>query len=108
MIDVRLFKTEAGGIYGFEIKNHGKKTVCAAVSALALNAVNGIEAFTEDEFTCDADKSGGYLKFEHPLIKSGGTSKDASLLLNSMALGLYAIRAEYGGEINIAEERRKV
>ena len=104
MITVRLYKTKTGDIYGFSIDSHGKDIVCAAVSILAQNTVNSIEKFTGDRFECDYEGSGGHLKFEHTVIKSGGCSRDASLLLNSMALGLYGIQDEYKKEIKIFTE----
>ena len=102
MISVRLYKTNTGATYGFEIKNHGKSVVCAAVSALAQNAVNSIEEFTGDKVVCDYDNSGGYLKFEHPALKAGDEARDASLLINSMVFGLSGIRDKYPGQIEIA------
>jgi len=104
MIGVVLKKTNTGVIYGFSANNHGDGIVCAAVSALVLNAVNSIERFTDDKFICDYDKSGGRFEFEHTLLKNGGASHDASLLLESMALGLRGVMEEYGKEIKIVEE----
>jgi len=102
MIAVRIFKNGCGDVYGFEIKNHGKSVVCAAVSILAQNAVNSVERLTDDKFICDYDKS-GYMFFEHPDLKEGGVSKEATLLLDSLSLGLYGIRGEYKNEIVITE-----
>ena len=104
MINVRLYKTKAGVLYGFEVKNHGKSIVCAAVSVLVLNTVNSIERFTKDQFVFDYNESGGYINFIHPVLKTGGDSHDAALLLNSMSLGLHGINDEYKNEIKIITE----
>ena len=104
MIEVRLFKTKAGALYGFTANSHGSDLVCAAVSILVQNAVNSIERFTEDGFKCEYDEAGGYLRFTHEAIRSGKAVNDASLLLNSLELGLNGIRDEYENEIKIYTE----
>ena len=104
MIAIKIYKTAAGEIYGFSADSHGSGIVCAAVSILIQNTVNSIERFTEDKFECDYIESGGHLEFNHPLIRSGGESRDASLLLNSMALGLHGVRDRYKKEIVIITE----
>ena len=105
-IYVTIYKTETGRICGFVVREHAKNDVCAAVSLLVLNTVNSIECLTQDRFICDYDKSGGYLSFLHPALASGGESHDASLLLDSLALGLYGVKDEYGKDIHITEEVR--
>jgi len=104
VITVRLFTTEAGVIYGFSANSHGSGIVCAAVSILVQNAVNSIERFTDGRFSCDYAETGGRLRFEHEDLKNGEPSRDAALLLNSMALGLSGIRDEYKGELKIITE----
>jgi len=103
VIAVKLFKNGRGDIYGYEIKNHGKRVVCAAVSILAQNAVNSVERLTEEKFVCEYDNSGGYMFFEHPILKEGGESHDVTLLLDSLSLGLYGIHDGYKNEIAITE-----
>jgi len=104
MITVRLLKTKAGDIYGFSADSHGKGIVCAAVSILLQNTVNSVERLTDDHFICEYAESGGHLMFEHTNLKNGEAARDASLLLNSAALGLYGIQDEYGHEIKIITE----
>ena len=103
MITVEFYENENGSIYGFELKDHSESNVCAAVSALTINTVNSIEKFTEGRFICEYNESGGHLFFEHPLLKSGGASRDATLLLNAMVLGLYGVMDGYKSEIKIEE-----
>ena len=98
MISVR-FTIDSDGLYrGFTVEGHagyadaGEDIICAAVSALAQNTVNSIEAFTGDEFTCDVDD--GYLSVEFPKKLSA----ESKLLMNSLNLGLTNIAEAYGTE----------
>ena len=70
-----------------EYADLGKDIVCAAVSALVINAVNSIEHFTDDESSCVSDEESGRISFRFSHIPS----HDASLLLDSMVLGLEQI-----------------
>ena len=99
MTKISIFKQN--GVYtGFEVSGHagyaesGKDIVCAAISTLVINAINSIEAFTEDGFSCDADPESGSIKFQ---FKSA-ISKDSELLLNSLVLGLQGVEEDYGKE----------
>ena len=104
MITAIIRRNKAGRIAGFDITNHGKKEVCAAVSALAINAVNSIETLTSAPFACDYDPAGGYLHFELPRASRGETDPKADLLLESMLLGLVSVQENYQGYINILDE----
>ncbi len=77
-----------------EYAEEGADIVCAAVSALTLNAVNSIEAFTDDPFQAEQAEDGGYLKvtFPEPL------SAKASLLMDSLVFGIQNIETEYGND----------
>jgi uncharacterized protein YsxB (DUF464 family) len=101
MILVKIYKTKNNVIYGIKVKNHGKPILCSAVSALVINTVNSIEAFTDEEITLKHNKD-GLLYFELPRIKNGGNNKEAELLLSSLVLGLSGIINEYDG-IEIVE-----
>ena len=68
----------------------GEDIVCAGISALVINTVNSIEAFTEDEFTIDVDESSARIHF---MIKNK-PSKESLLLLNSLILGLQRMEDE--------------
>ena len=95
MINVQAIK-ENGHYKSFHINGHamyaeaGSDIVCAAVSALVINTVNSIEAFTEDEFTIDVDESSARIHF---MIKNK-PSKESLLLLNSLILGLQRMEDE--------------
>ena len=105
MIHVSINRNSRGQIYGFVALNHGKGIVCAAVSALILNAVNSIEAFTEEEMSVETpDKDGtGYIKLHLPLIEAGNDNSEVDLLLSSMMLGLDHIRNQYPSQITISD-----
>lgn len=97
MIEV-IFYQQKNEINGFEIKNHGSPTTCAAVSILALNTCNSIEAFTDSVFNISYEPNGGFIKF---LINEPLICEKVKLLLNSLKLGLEGIKAEYSDEISI-------
>ena len=65
----------------------GEDIVCAGVSALVINALNSIERFTDDETSCVSDEDTGSIEFRF----DGTPSHDATLLLDSMILGLEEI-----------------
>ena len=95
MITVTIYK-DSGKYHRFSVEGHagyareGYDIICSAVSALTVNTVNSIEAFTEDAFS--AEEKNGFLtcQFEGPL------SSQAALLMDSMVLGLTDIQNNYG------------
>ena len=105
MIKATIYKTDRHEYAGFDISGHaeysesGSDIVCAAVSALVINAVNSIEHFTDDESSCVSDEESGRISFRFSHIPS----HDASLLLDSMILGLEEIEDnnEYESYIDI-------
>jgi len=104
MITITISRNPAGRIYAFSVFNHSKNDVCAAVSLLTLNTVNGIEALTDEPFTYDYNPEGGFLKVELPLIKEGHGSPEVGLLLDVMALGLHSVKESYRNEIEIKDD----
>ena len=85
------FKTDATGCpIGIRCLGHagfarrGKDIVCSAVSALVINTMNSIEAFTEDSFTGEANEKEGYILFE----LSDSCSDASKLLMRSLELGI--------------------
>ena len=93
MIKVTIYKTERQEYAGFDMEGHagyaeaGEDIVCAGVSALVINALNSIERFTDDETSCVSDEDTGSIEFRF----DGIPSHDATLLLDSMILGLEEI-----------------
>ena len=93
MIRVTIYKTDGHKYAGFDISGHagydesGNDVVCAAVSAIVINTINSIERFTDDETSSVSDEESGTIEFRFGQIPS----HDASLLLDSMVLGLEQI-----------------
>ncbi len=99
MIQVSV-KKQRDDIVGFHIEGHsgyqtsGFDIVCAAVSALAINCINSVEAFTEDTFSFGRDDPRGMLDFE----VTGPVSKETQLLFQSLFLGIRKIEESYGSQ----------
>ncbi len=78
--------------FGYE----GTDVVCAAVSVLVINTINGIERFTEDAFTLDTwsdpDGDSNHIK----MIFTETPSREAALLMDVLVQGLTEIQEEYG------------
>nr|WP_296011155.1 ribosomal-processing cysteine protease Prp [uncultured Blautia sp.] len=106
MIKVTIYQDSEQSISGFLMQDHagyaesGSDIVCAAASALAQNAVNSIEQFTDDAFTVDVDELSGRLEVN----LEPGYSKETELLLNSLILGLQGIEEEYMEYIDVIFE----
>ena len=101
MIRAKVKRDADGLVAGFTVENHGLSEVCAAVSMFALNTVNSIEAFADDDFVCDYNEKGGYLSFslDEPHI----ISEAANVLLKSLFLGLKSASEQYPEEIVFEE-----
>ncbi len=95
MIAIR-FERKGGAIRFFESKGHagfaeeGMDIVCAAVSVLSINTANSLEQLTEDTF--QVEEKDGFLSIRF----SEEPSKEASLLMESLLLGLTSIEKSYG------------
>ncbi len=82
------------GHAGFAKK--GEDIVCSAVSILAINTANAIEALAKAKLCCDANEQrGGYLQVIVTDLKQCKRLHDAELLLNTMVLGLESIAQQY-------------
>ena len=102
MIKATVFKnsTDSGNaVYtGIVMEGHagyadeGEDIICAAVSALALNFFNSVEAFTEDPFEGAAGQEDVQFDFRF----TSDISPESQLLMNSLILGLQNIENDYG------------
>ncbi|MBR6406807.1 MAG: ribosomal-processing cysteine protease Prp [Lachnospiraceae bacterium] len=106
MLKVTVYQDSDGQAQGFQISGHsgyaeaGSDIVCAAVSALAENTVNSIEAFTEDETDVLAvNEEEGFLHYRLKKV-----SKESALLLNALVLGLRNTEQSYGQFVQIRFE----
>ena len=90
MTKVTFYQNSENQCVGFTSEDHagyaqeGEDIVCAGISALVINTVNSIEAFTEDAFSVFSDEETGMISWH----LEGNPSKEAGLLLNTMILGL--------------------
>ncbi|MGO5052298.1 ribosomal-processing cysteine protease Prp [Lachnospiraceae bacterium LCP25S3_G4] len=90
MIKVKILKNEKHECVGFKAKGHagasveGQDIVCAAASVLMINTINSIDKYAPDESTMISDDEEGHIEFK---LKDA-PSKEATLLLKSMILGL--------------------
>ncbi len=96
MTKVTIYKNELEACVGFKACGHagfdeeGYDIVCAAVSMLTINTMNAIDTYTDDKFEVSSDEDAGVIEFsiENP-------SKEATLLLNAMILGLQDVAKNY-------------
>ena len=99
MIQV-IVKKQKDSITGFHIEGQsgyaerGSDIICSAVSALAINCVNSIEEFTQDEFSVGTDEERGMIDFDLADLPSS----KSDLLLHSMLLGIQEIGKSYGSQ----------
>ena len=111
MIHVTFIKNALDERCGFRMKGHagyaksGEDIVCAGVSALVINTINSIEAFTEDTFADDIQKQEEDVVFF--AVSSSPVSEQSKLLLESLRLGLRGIKREYGNNFIELDEKRE-
>ena len=105
MITATVLKRERQ-TYGFVISGHsgyedaGKDIVCAAVSVLAENTINAIEAFTDDTVdVLETDHREGFLNYRLKTV-----SDKAALLLDTLVLGLNDISRSYSSFVKVRVE----
>ena len=105
MINIAIYKNAENLITGFVVSGHsgyadaGSDIVCSAVSALVINTINSIEHFTSDQFRLEQDEDTGYIEF-HVVSP---VSNHASLLLNSLALGLQGVSESYRKYVKLTQ-----
>jgi len=98
MIKVEILKNQAGEIVGFQISDHAAKHVCNAVSMLAINTINSIEALTNTDCIYDYDGV-DYINFKLDNFNNRG--EKAGVLLDSLFLGLTHIKESFPTELEI-------
>lgn len=108
MIQGNFLRDDSGLLVAFELSGHagfseeGEDIVCAAVSALATSAVNGIEALAGFEPLIEVDEeTGGYLSCELIPEITGEQLSIAQILLENLLIALQATESEYSSYIHI-------
>lgn len=100
MIQATFNVNDKGEIDSFKIKGHagyapsGRDIVCAAVSALVIGTINGVQVLTDAAL--DVVVSNGITKAD---IKSSTSS--SNVLLRSMVLTLESIQEEYPNNLEL-------
>lgn len=107
MIRVRV-KRKAGHVAGLTVSGHagsaprGEDLVCAAVSVLAQTYFFSLQRLLN--LNMDADVDDGFLSFVLPGNISPETQEKATLLAESMLVGLDEINSSYPGVLEVSEE----
>ncbi len=98
MTTITVYKNNSNQYIGFDASGHsgyanaGEDIVCAAISVLVINTCNSLDCLTETELDVSSQEDLGDIKVR--FISS--IDQKASLLMESMILGLEMIREEYG------------
>ena len=98
MTKITIYRNQNREVERFSCTGHagyaasGEDIVCASISVLVINTINSIETFTSTAFICEAEEESGDIDFQF----TGDISPDASLLIESMILGLKEIQNDYG------------
>ena len=108
MIKGTFKRNDSGRIKTFELTGHadageyGSDIVCAAVSALAINTVNGIEALAGVKPLIDADDTeAGQLYVEIPSNMTQEQTNITQILLENLLLGLQSVQEENSESIQV-------
>ncbi len=114
MIKGTFKRNDSGRIVSFELAGHaqageyGKDIVCAAASALAISAVNGIDALAGIAPKVEADnEQGGYLVVTLPARLTQEQSNISQILLENLLIGLQSVQEEYNDYIQIKTTKEK-
>ena len=98
MTQITIYRNENRDVKRFTCTGHagyseyGTDIVCASISVLVINTINSIETFTSVAYTCEVCEETGDIDFTF----TEDISSDASLLIESMILGLKEIQTNYG------------
>ncbi|MEL1133953.1 ribosomal-processing cysteine protease Prp [Desulfitobacterium sp. THU1] len=110
-IILNLWLDDSQQIHKFELSGHagyaeyGLDVVCAAVSALGISAVNGLEHYLPNKPEVEVDDLQGFLSCTLPELEPV-TLEHAQWILGTMVLGIEGIRQSYGSEYVKINRRR--
>ncbi len=98
MTTITIYKSRTGEYKRLFCKGHagyanaGRDIVCAAISALTINAINSWDELTHDQMEIITEEKQGVIdcRFTQSL------SKEGILLMESLILGLKGIVDDYG------------
>ncbi|MCD8326205.1 MAG: ribosomal-processing cysteine protease Prp [Lachnospiraceae bacterium] len=69
-----------------------KDMVCASISVLVINTINGLEKFTNTWFRVQTNEETGFIRCEF----ESELSSEARVLMDTLVLGLSDICRQYG------------
>ncbi|WP_407891297.1 ribosomal-processing cysteine protease Prp [Lacticaseibacillus sp. N501-2] len=108
MIKARFTRDANGNLVKFNLSGHadagkyGQDIVCAAVSAVAIGAVNGVEALAGFKPNVDADEvNGGHLQLVIDTELTGEQMHITQILLENLELSMQSIAESYGDYVQI-------
>lgn len=108
MINCIFNRSESGRIISFELTGHadagpyGSDIVCAAVSALSISTVNGVDALAGFQPLVEVDEEeGGYLRFELISDITQEQLNISQILLENLLLALKMMQEEHSEFIQI-------
>lgn len=85
-----LWRFKLSGHAGYA--EHGSDIVCSAVSILVINTINAIDDLTQEKLCLDQmNQDKGIIDCSFPNRMLGNTSDEATLLLETMILGLNSV-----------------
>lgn len=108
MINVRIYRRSDAFIIGYRVSGHayyddpGKDIVCAGVSAVAVGAVNAVEALTGIE--PEAEMERGLLAVQLPENVPATAAEKIQTILETMEQMLLTIADSYGDFVHISNE----
>lgn len=109
MVIVTITRNAKGKVVEFEGKGHadfatsGKDIVCAAVSVLLQTTIKGLKEYVKIKL--DVTKKKGYLRVKIKEINQESIQLLSDAILETLVLGLKAIKKEYGKYIELIERR---
>ena len=99
MIKAVILHNNSGMAVGFTVKSHGDPKVCAAVSALVINAINSIFdlcAISEGDVFCKMNDN-GFVGF--CLKRSSQRTSHVGLLLDSLVIALSGMSRQFPKDV---------
>ncbi len=109
-VKVITYTDEQDAVRAFTVEGHsgfgesGRDIVCAAISILTINTVNGLEQYLSHPPVSKAKD--GFLACTLPELESESDKLSARVILGTMLLGLEQIQGTYGSRYISFEQRR--
>ena len=76
-----------------------KDMVCASISVLVINTINGLEKFTDTKMKVQTNEETGFIRCDF----LNDLSPEATVLMDTLVLGLSDISRQYGEKYCLVE-----